>query len=357
MRFLAIFIVLLLFFSPSFASAYLGDSIQNTIMNILNYEIPAPAYVVEGYGSGYTSYSGLPFWVVILTFMLLFSIIWLASMQVPLFKTQENQGPRKAFVVALSLMTIFATPVVMWILRVIKAFTALTIIAICIAGIYTIYVLTRSSIAKNRKTDAESSKVMADAGTVAAAAKRQNAQTKNYNEKTAHATRYGLKHQLAMIRNMEEQINHVVRSLHHTTPRLRNNAAVSPSESNRIIRHLNNISIDLGKLLTYKSNNDRILSGMSTRNYMEDNPGSLIGIHPGAGPEDYAGRRVQIAQNVDTQTNDLGSALNGMISLIRYDGIRDSNVNKLSEMALNALNIIQRMKRDIVLEQQMIEKI
>ncbi|MEM4711212.1 MAG: hypothetical protein QXL18_04675 [Candidatus Woesearchaeota archaeon] len=346
--FIGIFIIIL---SSSFVSANIGDK----IIEIVNYEIPAPAYVVDS-SSGY---SGLPFWVVVLTFMLLFSIIWLASMQVPLFKEQKNQGPRKAFVIALALLTIFTTPVVKWILKMIKLFTVLTIIALLIAGIYTIYVLTRSNIAKNRKTDSESSKVIADAKSIEAAAERQNAQTKNYKEKTQHATKHGLKHQLAMIRQIEDHMNHVISTLNHISPRLRNaNDTISPSEVSRIMRHLNNISIDLGKLLTYKSNNDRLLTGMSTRNYYEDNtPNTLINVHPGSGPEDYAGRRVHIAQNIDTQTNDLGSAINGMISIIRYDGIRGSNINKLTEMSLNALNIIQRIKRDIVLEQQMIEKI
>lgn len=354
MRFFAVFAVLMLLVIPSFVSAGLGQDVADRIMDVLNYEIPAPAYVVDQEGG----YSGLPFWVVILTFMLIFSIIWLGALTLPIFKDQPSQGPRKAFVIALSLLTIFTTPAVKWILKAIKFFTALTIIALVLAGIYTIYVLTRSSIAKNRKTDAESSRVIADAKRMNAESNRMNEQTKEYKRKTDHAVRHGMTQQLHMIRDMEDQIKNVVNSLHRMHPRLNNpNATVHAGESHRIMRHLNKIAVDLGKLLSYKSANDRILSGMSTRNYIADNAGTLTDINPGAAANDYAGRRVSISQNIDTQTNDLGHAVNGLISLVKYDGIRGSNIGKLTDLALNALNIIQRMKRDIVLEEQMIEKI
>ncbi|GIU69713.1 MAG: hypothetical protein KatS3mg002_0949 [Candidatus Woesearchaeota archaeon] len=342
-----LFLFILIFSSP--VSANIGDR----IIDILNYEIPAPAYVVDKEGG----YSGLPFWVVILTFTLLFSIIWLASMQVPLFKPKENQGARKAFVIALAILTIFTTPVVKWILKLIKLFTVLTIIALLIAGVYTIYVLTRSNIAKNRKTNAESSENIAEARTIEASANRQNEQTNKYNRKTKQAVKKSLRHQLSTLNKIEEDMNSVLSSLNRLAPTLNNRHMASNSETNRIIKKLNDVSLELGKIISYKTNNDRLLSGMNTRNYIEEPNNTLVNVHEGTGPGDYRGRRIRVLQNIDTQTNDLGSALNGLLTIIRSDRIRHENISKLIDITLNALNIIQRMKRDIVLEEQMIEKI
>jgi hypothetical protein len=346
----------LLILSPSFVSAYYG-SISDTVYRIVNWEIPAPQYILSD------GYQGIPLWAFVLVFMMLFSVLWLASGQVPLFKAKENLNSRKMFVIAIALLTIFTTRVVFWIIWLVKAFTILTLIAITIAGAYTIYVLTHSSIAENRKTDAESSKKMANAKQVSAEADRISAQAKEYNEKTKHASKHGLKQQLGLMKRIQNDMGNIVSTLQTVRRRLTNPTdKLGRPAVNRLVRYLDDIAVELGHLISYQTNNDRILTGMSTANYTENNTGSLTNINtlpndPSAPTPDAIRRRIDIHGKALSQTNDLGHAIHGLRSLIVTDGISGNNINKLLEVALNAQNIFNRMQRDIVLESQMIEKI
>ena len=334
-------IISLLVVLPSFVSATVADSVKK----ILYWQIPAPAYIVD------SGYSGLPLWVTFLVFTLLFAILWLSSGTVPLFKAKENIASRKMFVAALALLVIFTTKAVFWIVKVINMFTALTIIALSIIGIYTIYVIARSNYADDKKINAESSKKISEAEVVESEVKKTKAGIRNQNDKLNQAQRYGLQYQSRKLREIEMDAEDVVTGLNRARPTLRKpTEKLGKTATDRIIRQLNDISVKLGTVLSYNTNNDRILSGMSNRAYVENPTGAptLTGLE---------GNRIQISRNIDKQTNDLSHAINGLRAIIQMEDITGENINRLIEVSLNTVTILKRMQRDIPLESQMIERI
>ncbi|GIU69711.1 MAG: hypothetical protein KatS3mg002_0947 [Candidatus Woesearchaeota archaeon] len=346
-------ILLLFILLPNFVAAEdllggLGQDILSTVINIINYPVTFPAASIYGYESGAGT---APLWAYVFVFMLLFSVLWLASGQIPLFKDDENKGPRKAFVIAFSALVMLATPLVPLLFKVLRLFTSLAIIAAIVLGVYTIWVIFKGGWASNKLYSAKSSEQLAKASQGFADAERQLKQTEEYEHKTAQAAAKGLKNQIKTIRSLRSDLESILKDLRQIQ---RGNATtiLGNNRTRKILKDLDRVRIDLGKLLSFQTENDRIMTGMSNINYNEHHrPGGLVS---------RTDTHVNIRRTVDTETNDLGRIIGGIGDAIRTQGITtgpNGNIHHLIDLTLNAINILNRMERDVVLEEQMIEKI
>jgi len=334
-----------------------GSEVMNVIIGAFNWPVSINAAPL--YGQRYASNHTVPFWLLVASFAVVYSILWLASNNIPIFKAKQGlntRGPRAMFTLAVTFIALFGTPLAIWIMWVIYTFTLLSIIAITILGIYVIWTLTREQWAANAKKNADSSKVLADAATSNAASDRQNEQTKEYKEKTKAATRKGLRYQLREIRKMEKDMDLIASHLYGVKKRgvyPPNNTSLS-----RIIRDVSTVRKDLGNIISYATNNDRIMSTMSTNNYTENNATGLTRVNPQSTPPNAIDHTSSIRAGVETQTNDLGHTISAIADTLQTRGIPDLQTNnKLISWAEVGVNLAKRMERDIVLEEQMIEKI
>ena len=105
----------------------------------------------------------VPLWVLILGFIIAFSVIHLAAGRIPLFKEAPSKGPHKLFSIAVSLMVIFSTPFLKGLLGLVGTFTSLGMIAILVLGIYMIWTLFKGGWSEQTKSLAQSGKVSAEA--------------------------------------------------------------------------------------------------------------------------------------------------------------------------------------------------
>jgi hypothetical protein len=101
-----------------------------SIFDLISIEITIPNIVSSA------AYTG-PLWILILGFMIAFSVIFLAAGKIPLFRDAPSKGPHKMFSIAVSLMVIFSTPFLTALLGLVGTFTSLSMIAVLILGIYT----------------------------------------------------------------------------------------------------------------------------------------------------------------------------------------------------------------------------
>ena len=354
-KILLLMILMIIGFTPIIVTAAgpgllggLEGDIWTTITNIMDLKVPAPGYVLVGDAVQ----GGLPLWTVLLVFMIIFSVLWLASGQVPLFKAQENKGPRKAFVIGLALLVIFTTPVIGMFLKIVGGFTSLTLLALIILGGYTLWVILRGGIAANRKTNAESTQTLAAAAEMTAQAERKNAQTEEYRQKTAHAARRGLRNQVSSIRTLRRDLtrlsgdfNDAKRWLTGGTGRIE----LPRNRTSQIDRDLTRIVSDAGRIIQFKAENDRFMSAMDTNNYA-----------PSATPPIGLTSRTATGQAIldsNTQTNDLGHSLSNMAQIIRTQGITSTNINNILGWCTTSINITNRMERDVALEEQSVDKL
>jgi hypothetical protein len=98
------------------------------------------------------------------------------------------------------------------------------------------------------------------------------------------------------------------------------------------------------------------MTGMRSDNFVTRNNAGLPGNNP------LTHKTILDAEhNLATETNDLGRVLSEVANMIKTQGITTApppgNVVKLVSLTENAVNIASRMERDIVIEEQMIEKI
>lgn len=325
-----------------------GQDILSTAVNIVNYPITFPAAKLYGYESQSIS---APLWAFVFVFMILFSLFWLASGQIPLFKNEENSGPRKAFVIAFSFLLMLGTPITKHIFNMTKIFGAFIYIAMLIVGVYTIWVLSKGSWAANRIESAKASQNLANAAQSFADAERQIKQTKEYKHKTALAAKKGLKNQISAIRSLRSDLENVLTQLRRFQ-RGSGTTILGNQRTNKIIKDLDRVRSDLGKLITFTTENDKLLTGMTNLNYNEMRNPPNLGVRND--------ETINIRRHIDTQTNDLGRMIGGIADIIRTQGIilgPNGNIQHLIDVTLNAINILERMERDIVLEEQMVEKI
>ncbi len=186
--FALVLLLLPIFVSAQASTGILGGTeaeILKTVIDIINFQIPIVGATMYGYT---LANSTVPLWLLAAMFGIVYSIIWLASGFVKLFTDNANRTPRIIFTIAVTLIIIFATPVILKILVLVRLFTALSVLAIMVLGVFIIWVLFKSGWASGASTNAESSKSLADAKRMAAEAARQNEQTKDYKHKTAMAS-------------------------------------------------------------------------------------------------------------------------------------------------------------------------
>ena len=184
------------------------SNVFNAIWNVFNY--PVSINVAPAYSKAYAANHTVPFWLLVAAFMVLFSIVWIASANIKIFKDPKNKGPRAAFAIAIAFISLFGTPLAIWIMKVVYTFTLLSVIAILILGVYIIWTLTKSGWAESAKTNAESSKTLADAKEQNAATDRQNEKTKDFKEKTKLASRNNIRQQLGQIRLFKSDLEHLL---------------------------------------------------------------------------------------------------------------------------------------------------
>lgn len=353
---------LVVLFIPVFVSAAPGSGILGgteseilkTVVTILNYEIPIAGATLYG---GYTiANSKAPLWLLFAVFAIVYSIIWLASGFIKLFKDDANRNPRIFFSIAISLIVIFATPVVLQIVSLIQTFTALSVIALLVLGVFIIWALFKSGWASGSAMNAESSRSLAQAAEMSAQAARQKAQAGEFERKTRLAKRNGVKKQRSLISNLRKDLTTVLSDL-QSINRGNTYSSLGRSREQRVLNDLSRISRDLGGIISFNTQNDRAMSGMSGTYYSERN---------GAGnlPRTQGGKEVLNAEaNLATETNDIGRIISGISQEIKTNGISrtvpppNGNIAKLLTMTENAVNVATRMERDIVLEEQMIDKL
>ncbi|MFA6072563.1 MAG: hypothetical protein WC758_00420 [Candidatus Woesearchaeota archaeon] len=370
---------LILLFLPLFVSAQstgyggttdglLGGTekeIFKTVGNILSYKITIPVanlYTADPNLQDWT----MPVWLLFAGFTVIFCVLWLASGVLPLFKADENKRSRTFFTIAITLITMFTTPVMMWILKLVTLFTTLSYIALLILGGFTVWTIFRSGWASNAVTNSESAKSMADARrNMADAAQknaesgRQTAQTGEYMHKTAQALTTGLHQQIEAVQSVTRNLRDIV-TVVVAIERRGVYPAATPMTDN-LLRDMNNISQNLGRISSFKTQNDRLMSGMTTKYYSETAKGS-IGSKSAAkkavkGVSPAIPALIEIKAKSDAETNDLGRILSEMASNISAGIKSKAAADKIINLGSTGVNILQRMEKDIVLEEQMIEKI
>jgi len=371
--------VMLIVFLPLFVSAQYGGGasgmlggtekgILQTAVNIINFPVPISGATWWGYepklddkgkvSGSITMSSGtpsVPLWLLAAVFTVIFTILWVASGFVPLFKNDENKGPRKFFVIAITLLTMFTTPVVLMLITMISTFTSLAYLAFLILGIYTLWVLFRSGWAGNAKENAASTRSLADAQQMSAEARRQMAQTDEFKDKTKKAAKTGVNQQGKAIRNLRKDLTRVLNDF-TSIRKGRVTSNLGRNLEKRVMKDLSDISTDLGKILTFKTENDRIMSQMNSTNFATANR-STIPLNTTRAASQGQAQAIMVEKQVASETNDLGRIISGVMQEVRTNSITDANIGRLIEMTSNAVNIATRMERDIVLEEQMIEKI
>ncbi len=319
-------------------------SIVDSVLNVINYQVPIN--VAPLYSKTYAGSNTVPFWLLVAAFAILFSIVWLASSYINLFKEEKNKGPRSIFAIAVSFIALFGTPLAIWLMKVIYTFTTLSIIALLILGVYIIWTLTKSGWAESAKTNADSSKIIADASSKNALTKKQNYDTKAYKEKTMKASSEGVHYQIREIKKTKTNMQRILRSLQDV--KRKNTYPVGKNTISRLTGDMSKVRTDLGKIIPFISENDRLLSTMSSSDYEVTAPSNLTGLTVGG---------KSIIDNLKKETGDLGSTISSMAESLQKNGIPDAEANnRLISWAEVAINIANRMERDIVLEKQMIER-
>jgi uncharacterized protein YneF (UPF0154 family) len=337
--------------TPIFVSASSG--FFDRFVDIISYEIPVHGLMMKS-----NIAVPVPAWMYVACFAIIFAIVWLATDYIKIFK--EKKGPRTMFAIALSVIALFLTPLVYWIWWLVTIYTVLSVIAILILGAYFIWTITKSEWARNKEINAESNKTMAGASKMNAESDKTNAetdrmkeQTKEYDKKTRKAARDGIHAQVQEIHKIKREIHSVFNDLNRA--KSRGTYPVNPYTISKISKNVGNIRMDLGKLLSFITDNDRLLSTMSTSDYSYHASNKMPGLDTsGTPPSNKA-----LIGDLKKETDDLSNTITAMADLLhsKSDDIQKEELGHLLSWTEVAGNIINRMERDIVLETQMIEKL
>lgn len=320
--------------------------VLDVIWSVFSY--PVTINVAPLYSKTYASNNTVPFWLLIASFMVLFSVVWLASAYINLFKDPKNKNPRMMFVIAISFIALFGTPLAIWLMKLVYTFTTLSIIALLILGIYIIWTLSKSTWAESAKTNAESSAKLADSSRKNAETDLKNKQTKEFKEKTNLAAIKGIRSQISNINRLKEDLKHILSDFYRI--KKRGMYPVGKNVLSRLAGETVRINDNMGKIISFNTENDRIMSLMSTRSYDELNTSNLNVVNPTSGT-------ASLRANVESQTKDLGHSVSAIKDTVQKGISNENEINNLINWTESAINIATRMERDIVLEKQMIEKI
>lgn len=349
-------VILTLLVLPLFASAQVEDGllggmdkeIFKAVGDIINYPIHIPAAQI--YSNKTTQELTMPVWLLFAGFAIVFCTIWLASGFVPLFKAPENKKIRIFFVIGVTLITMFVTPVMLWIVKLTVAATTITYLLLLVLVGYTIWTIFRSGWASNSAQNAMSTRSLAEAAQLSAEAARQNKQTDVYKEKTKMAAERGLTQQIGAIRGLRTNLGALLGDF--TSMR---KAAIYPpnvKSHQAAMKKIDRISVDLGRITSFKTETDRVLAGMKTVDYRED--AAIESLSSTTAPV-WGSRKANIRQTVDTETNDLGRTIATIATELR-GVLNEPLLKNLIGQTEAAINITHQMEKDIVLEEQMIEK-
>jgi hypothetical protein len=325
-------------------------SVLDVIFNVFNY--PVSINVAPAYSKAYAASHTVPFWLLLATFAILFGVVWIASGNINIFKDKKNKGARALFAIAVSFISLFGTPLAIWIMKVVYAFTVLTLIAVSILAGYILWTLTKGEWAKNAKANSDSSKILADASQKNAETARDKEKTNVYKEKTNLAASKGLHSQLREIRNLRAGLKNLLTDFNRI--KTNNHFPVPANALSGPLRDLVKVNESIGKIHSFNTANDRVMSLMSTNAYNTTNTGTLTQLTPNpAGNNSIAALKAQ----VDTQTNDLGHSIGAIKETINAGIPNVQTLTNLMSWSESAINITNRMEKDVVLEKQLIEKL
>jgi len=139
-----------------------GDSIASAISNPIQIAINTLLRLAEATVNlprhGTTSALAL-----LLTFILLFALIYPATGFIPPFKDAKSQGPRKAFAVAFAILVVFFSPISIYVYEIIRVYLS-TLVAIALFALFIVlfwFIIRYSGrgFAEANKVGAESAKI------------------------------------------------------------------------------------------------------------------------------------------------------------------------------------------------------
>jgi hypothetical protein len=307
------------------------NSILDTAIGILNYNVNLERIKVVSLGGDFKG--GVPLWIFFGTFTLIFTILWVASGQVPMFKNDENKGARKGFVIALSLMMLLMSNVAEIVATLISSVATIGVLLFAVLGGYTIWSVFRGGWAANRLNDANTSKTLAQARKDSLEAVKTDKQTEEDEKRIKHAVDYGLDNQKTAITSLNKDLQTLLSEFNRHTS----------GPANRTIRDsLTKISNDLGKIMKFSTESNSFMTDVQQHRTGKSNTqGKLV----------FTTRK-----DFDTLSNDLGKRISLISSIVAHEQI-DSNKPKLITNTQAAIKITAQMENDLAREEQLIHQI
>ena len=251
-----------------------GD-VLTTVGNILNFQIPIHASQLYGYSSNNMF---VPIWALFAVFGMLFSVLWLASGNIPLFKTAETKGPRKMFIIALSMLTMFTTPIIKWILNLITAFTGISIVLLLVLGGYTVWTIFmggwRNNMAQNRESRGTAQTRIAAANSLLGDAQIKEHDNLIKEQKLQNAMNYDLNNTVIRIRDIRGRWRRVAKDLSNITT-IKGGVTKQKSAFTDAYNNMREIINDSNKIINYETEVDTLIKtdkqyGASLKNVSEE---------------------------------------------------------------------------------------
>jgi len=244
--------------SPSSGSSDIGRSVGNILTAVVNGLVGiADATINLPMNMGQTSSLAM-----ILTFIVMFALIYPATGLLSLFKPRENRGARKAFAVAFAILVVFFSPasryVQEFILVYFSTLVSLGLFALFIVAIWWIWVHSRKGIASANKVGAEATKI-------SSANKKMNAES--------HKIMQNAKNEEKMLRRERDAID----DLQHLTHQERSSVHDQEKRWHNIrdqIRKLESMTTDAGTRLSGQIINE--LSAVMRSEHHQDEVNDLL---------------------------------------------------------------------------------
>ncbi len=144
-----VFYLLLAFIAFIFFVQLIGINVNNPTGNPV-YQIDPLRNAGSFFGSDITLFNGtpVPFWGLILTFAMIFSVVFVLVKKIHIFKNEDNVWPAVIFSLGLSFLTIFATDITSLIVALAATLTYFVIIAAIILVGWAAYLGVHKSISE-----------------------------------------------------------------------------------------------------------------------------------------------------------------------------------------------------------------
>ena len=172
----------------SFAYQYKSDdilagtdvSILNTLNNILMYPVNLPGFKPLGIPG--TGNQGVPLWILVTVFALIYSVLFYGVDNVGLFKDPKMRGAKITFTISLSLLFIFGTTLIPRFWQVLTATVGLAILLLLVFVGWGSWVVFKKIQANHETLEAEAEKQIAEARKVKADANKLSLEAKKDNK-------------------------------------------------------------------------------------------------------------------------------------------------------------------------------